>query len=310
MKRASPWLAVIFFLGCVVLGWWVLDLRSELARAASARDEAATVSHRQIVDLKHQLVQTRATAASAAKQIAQLQQTAGAGPAAGTRSDMKVIHLSDVLRDHPEYAALQAMDARRNVERTYGVAIDRLNLTPEQRAKLKALLVERQMSSTDAMVAAQAAGIERGTPAWQEAMKQSSQDVEQGISTLLGPGGQATWQQLQQRTSFENQVSNNFSPDFAAAGVALSADQNAGLVQAMADASYVGKDESGRPQNYNEPDPTTGITPHQQRVLDAAAQVLTPAQFQIFKADQLAQIQQQAIFKQYTQGASGYMIVP
>jgi len=197
---------------------------------------------------------------------------------------------------------LYAKDIRRNLVRMYGDGLNQLVLPPGQLAKLKDLLVEQQMSSLDAQQAAEAAGLARGSSAWQAAMRQASQDVQQDITALLGPDGQKTLQQLGSQNGYRNQIQNSFAPDFTDAGVPLSSDQSDRLAQAMAG-------PTGRtPPGYNDPDPSTGLTPRQEQVLMAAAQVLTPAQWQIFKTDQIQQAQRDAIMKQYTQGANSYMI--
>ncbi len=199
---------------------------------------------------------------------------------------------------------------RRNVERMYGDTLATLNLPADQLAKLKGLLAEKQMSSIDAIQAAEAAGIERGTPEWQDAIKQAAQDTEQQISAIMGPNADNTLAQLQMKVSFQNQVQNNYAADFANAGAPLSPDQSHALVQALSDANYAGKDTTNRPANYNEVDPTTGLTPHDSRIVEAAAQSLSPAQIQVLKTDQMENAQLSALMRQYNKGNGPVMFVP
>jgi hypothetical protein len=306
MQRAYPWLAAIFFIGCLVLGYFAFHQQAQIRQIGQDRDVLEQATHKQIVDLQHQLVRLKTDQAQAVAQVplAKKDLVPGQGSQDPNGNGVKTIHLGDVMKDHPEYEALYAKGIRRNLARSYGDGLDKLNLPPEKLAKLKDLLVEQQMSSLDAQQAAEAAGLERTSPAWRKAMNQASQEVQQDITDLLGPGGQKTLQQIRTQTSFQTQIQNNFAPDFADAGVALTPDQSAGLAEAMAGPSLPGKVPAG----YNDPDPATGLTPHQEQILTAASQVLTPAQLQIFKADQVQQNQESAIMKQYTQGANAYMI--
>ncbi len=63
-----------------------------------------------------------------------------------------------------------------------------------------------------------------------------------------------------------------------------------------------GKDTSTRPANYNDVDPSTGLTPHNSRILAEAAAVLSPAQIQVLKTDQIEGAQQAAVMRQYMAG--------
>ncbi len=162
-------------------------------------------------------------------------------PGARASRNGKTIRIGDILKEHPEYAALYAKQIRRNVLRMYGGDFTSLNLPPDQLSKLKDLLVERQMSGIDAQEAAEDAGLQRGSPEWQEAVKQSYQEVQQQITALLGPNGNSLLLQLQARAAMQNQVQYTYAPDFMDAGVPLSAAQASGLVQAMADTNYAGQ---------------------------------------------------------------------
>lgn len=108
----------------------------------------------------------------------------------------------------------------------------------------------------------------------------------------------------------QNQVNVTYAPDFADAGVPLTPAQASGLVQAMADANYAGKDSSTRLPGYNTPDPTTGLTPHDNRIINAAALVLNPAQVQILKTDQIQNRQIAATMKQYNKSGGPAMFAP
>jgi hypothetical protein len=313
MRRAIPWLAAIFFVGCLALGTFVRQQKAEIARVEVARKAAENEARTRIADLQSQVGTLTAAKVQADKQIALLTQS-GSAPdkPQGDRPDggAKIVHISDIIKDHPEYAALYENQMRRNVDRMYGNGLNTLNLTPDQLSQLKNLLTERQMGAIDAQQAAEASGLVSGSPAWQAAMNQASQDMEGQIQALLGSNADALLEQLRARMSIQNQVQNNYSPDFADAGLPLTPDQAIGLIQAMADANYSGKDTSTRPPNYNVPDPTSWLTPHDDRIINSATQILSPAQIQLLTTDQMENQQISAIMKQYSSGGGRVMFVP
>jgi hypothetical protein len=296
MQRALPWIAAILLLTTGALGYLVITLKTEVTQVHLDWDTAEKDAQKRIFDLQHRLTLAKEAQARADRQIAQLRRDPSArANGNGANGGRRIISMSEIMRDHPEYAAIYAKQMRRNIDRTYGNSLGSLNLGPDQLAQLKNLLVERQMSNMDAMSAAQAAGLQQGSPEWRQALKESSQNVEQQLTALLGSNADATLQQLQFQGSMATQVEFNYAPDFADAGAPLSSAQSAALAQAMSDASYAGKDESTRPANYNQVDPATGLSPHDQRIINSAAQALSPAQ---------VQVQQNAIMKEYTQGGN------
>jgi hypothetical protein len=330
MNRALTWLSAILFLGCLSLGYLAARQRTEIAQAKTEItqvnlhwDAAKKEEQKQILDLQQQLATAKGAQGLAQKPAGQQTQDLSAtaqsksedasadGSANGSTSGGgTIIHIGDILKDHPEYAALYAKQVRRNVDLKYGNSLSTLNLAPDQISKLKDLLTERAMSSIDAQQLATAAGLERGSPEWQDAMKTAAQDTEQQITDILGSNADATLTQLQVRTAIQNQVNTTYSADFTDAGMPLSPAQSSGLIQAMADANYAGKDLSTRPAGYNTPDPTTGLSPHDKRIIDAAATVLTPAQIQVLTNDQVDYHKIATVMKQYNPHGGPVMFVP
>jgi len=307
MQRAYPWLTAILLLVFLGLGYLLLREKTEIVAVGLRRDDADRAARAQAIDLQHELTAAKTAQTRAEKQLADLKQ-AGAVPAKAAPDDadgMKTIHISDIIKEHPEFAAVWAAQQRRNMLRQYGPALAKLNLPPDQLAKLKDLLVERDMSAMDAQQAAEAAGLKQGSPGWRDAMTQAAAAAEQDITNLMGTNGAQFLQRLQARANFENQVENTYSADFADGGAPLNPEQSAALAQAMADANYAGRSTADRPANYNLVDPTTGLTPHESRVLQSAAATLTPAQLEIYKADLLQSHQQAAILKEYQNGPNG-----
>lgn len=171
-------------------------------------------------------------------------------------------------------------------------------------------MVERQIGYIDAQQAATAAGLEQGTPAWQAAIQEASHDVQHQISAILGPNTDSILAQLQERSVIQNQVQFTYAPDFDDAGLPLTPEQTNGLIQAMADANYAGKDTSTRPPGYNVADPTTWLSPHDNRIITSASQVLTPSQVQVLTTDQAQKEQMAAIMKELNSGGRPVSIVP
>lgn len=314
MKSALPWLAAILFLGCLVLGYLVLQEKTVITQVTLRFEAAEKEAQSRNSELQHQLAIAKAAEASADKPVAKAAADLAVPtpPQGGSSANggPKIIHISDIMNDHPEYVALYIKQMRRNVDRAYGDSLNVLNLAPAQLSQLKNLVAERQMSNLDAQGAAEAAGLERNSPAWQEAMKRAAQETEQQITALLGDNANATLEVLQARGGFQAQVELNYKSDFVDAGVPLTPEQSNALVQALSDANYTGKDLSTRPPGYNDSDPTTGLTPHENRILDSVSRALSPAQLEIVKNDLVENRRTTGIMHEYTNSGGPVMIVP
>lgn len=87
-------------------------------------------------------------------------------------------------------AALKAgaAAARSGLDQRYGGLFRRLGLPPAELEKLRDLLVERQLSTVDTMMVAQAHGIEleANYPRWKALNDKVRADVDEGIRTTLG----------------------------------------------------------------------------------------------------------------------------
>ena len=301
MHRLFPWLTLFLFLGCAALGYVVLHQTGEITQLNLSWKTKKSAADSQVQKLQKEAAAEKTALAAAQTQLAKNSAAAAAGPGASAAGGRRVIHISDILKEHPEYTGFYEKQMRRNVERMYGDGLNTLNLPADKLVQLKDLLAERQISSLDAMQAAEAAGLQRGSPEWQAAMKQAADDAQQQIAAILGPNADNTLAQLAMRARIQTAVQNTYAPDFSYAGLGLSPAQSNGLVQAMADANYAGKDTSTRPANYNDVNPDSGLSPHDQRILNNAAQVLTPAQVQLLKTDQAENEKISAIMKQYQQ---------
>jgi hypothetical protein len=314
MKNILPWLTAFLFLGCLALGYLLVRERGVVTEVTVREATAGRQAGDRIAELQNQLAVTKAAAAAAGHPAVRTPPPAADAaprpPSPGSGGSPRVVHLSDIMKDHPEYAALYAKEVRRGIDHMYGDGLNTLGLAPAQLSQLKNLLAERQMNNVDAQGAAEAAGLERGSPAWQDAMKQAAQETEQQIEAVVGPNANSTLQILQARASLQAQVETSYKSDFADAGVPLSPEQTNAVVQALSDANYTGRDLSTRPPGYNDPDPATGLTSHESRILDAVSRVLSPAQLQIARTDLVENRQSTTIMHEYTGSGGPVMIEP
>lgn len=301
MRRVSPWLAGILFAAFLGLGYLYFYRAAQMALKTADWEAGRKEGDKRLASLKQQLDAAQAAEGEAAKHLADAAKAPA--PAKQAPQERKTLHIADMVRDHPELAAIRERDARRNMLRWYGPALDTLNLPPETLAKLKDLLVQQMAASGDATAAARAQGLKPGTPEWRQAVQQSTLDIQQQITATLQTAVPMNWAQLQARVGFTDQVQSNFGPELILAGAPLSPAQSQALVQAMADATYAGRDTSGRPANYNVRDPSTGLTPHDLQILNNAAGALTPEQLQAIKTGHQEAAVQAAVYKEYgTQG--------
>jgi len=274
-------------------------------RAAQAAARNLSDALLQSTQLRRQLAETRASHDKDKQLIEQLNRRneQGAAPqSVNPDRQVKIVHLSDIMKEHPEFAALHAKDMRRRTIHQYGASLIALNLPADQLAKAKNLLVERDMSRADAVQAAQANGIAQGSPEWRTAIAQASEGVTQDLNSLLQTYANTSLSQLDLLNDTRASFEFNFAPDFVDAGLPLSEAQAQAIEQAGADASYRSPNAQPHPPNYNIPDPTTGITPKQNQMINQVAPVLTPAQLEIYKTSMLESMQLQAINNEYTNG--------
>jgi hypothetical protein len=304
-ERLYPCLAAISFLGLLALGYLAFRQRAEIVHIDLDLGTADHASHQRIADLQQQLAAAKEAETQAEKAVAQAT-AASARPSAGNGDgNVRTIRLSEIAKDHPEYAALIARETRRNILREYGDALADLNLPPEQVAKMKDLLVERELSINDAQQAAEAAGLQRGTAAWRAAMQQVTDSVAQEMTAVLGTDSRPIVDKLQNESGNLSQIQYTYAPDFADAGLPLNPDQSRALAEAMAAARNPGGATPAQMRSFNQADPDTGLSPYDNQLLSAAAQILSPAQLQVLKTEQLQNNQQSAIFRTYMTGASG-----
>jgi len=302
--RTHYLLVIVAALGCLGLGYLALGERTALARANLDLETAQTISRRKVSNLRGELAAAREAQNRAEGQAAQLKQATAArgNPSAG--DGIRTIHQSDIARDHPEYAAILARQNRRNMLQRYGAGLAALNLPPDKLAKMKDLLVEQSAAQQDVAAAAQAAGLKPGSPEYGTAMKEAMDDVNRQMTDLLGQDSAVTMRTLQATASIQNSVQYMLAPDLIDAGIPLSPGQNDALILAVGSvrAAAFGKQT---PPGYYNADPSTGLSASDSQMLAAAAQVLSPEQLGVAKADLIMQNQQSAILQPYFKNNPG-----
>ena len=233
-------------------------------------------------------------------------QATAASPSTGAN----MIHMKDLLRDHPEMAALQQRELRRSIVREYGRAIAALNLSPDKAAQLKELLVEKAVTSSDAVDAATKAGLQPSSGDTYKAISQATRDLDQAINTLIGADADDKLEALKGTNFYGNGNEIDESAlDMEDAGVPLSAEQAQALAQFLHDLSSPAKNPDSGAPGFKNADPITWQSPLDQQLFAKASTVLTPSQLQILKTSRSESNQREAIINQYRSSSDEAVII-
>jgi len=277
-------------------GTAISRLRAELL----ADSTGALQMRKQIIDLKAKV--------AAASVTAKQQSAAALGLKSAPLGDATTVHISDIERDHPEFEMLRQKQARRYMLAQFGTALASLNLPTDKLARLKDLLTEKSMSQSDAMAAARSAGLQPGTPDYNQAINAAVGEIDQQIAALIGSSGQAAFKESQSVAQTAAVVARDFQTDFTDSGVPLSPEQSRNLSQLLTDngsrAYYAAQNVS---RNI---DPTTWLSPANSLMLAQAADILSPAQLEIFENHMTEENQRTAILNQYNPKQGPVVIVP
>ena len=293
MARLYPWLAAVLAIALMVLGYCYLKQSAEMGLIRAELTEKsfhAEQDHRQIADYQKRLTAANDAAKKAEEELVAQDHAATASAPTVTRRT-QVINMNDIARDHPEYVELQRKQMRRAMLRLYGDTLSTLNLPPEQLAQLKDLLANRTLLPGDPRVA----GLTQGTPAYNQAARAASQEVNQEIDALIGADNQAKLRDAQIVQMGQSLVANNYAPDFQDAGVPLSPEQTRSLAQLLSPGNMAGQSLGSA-----QPDSTTGLSPRDDALIEQAAQIMSPAQLAILKSDRADQNRMTAIMQEYT----------
>ena len=308
MSRSIPWI-LCGLLGASAVALAVqlgrVDVEMARLRGLASRDAVELKqSQRHAVQLMARLDKTKSTASATTAAAADAKQS---DKGDDKDNGVTVIHMSDVVRDHPEMADLWNKQQRMNMLRQYGDAIAGMHLPPDEAEKLKSLLVERQNSMNDARDAAAKAGIKPGTPEMAQATSQAAAEVQQQITGLIGADGNA---QLQAGVGANNNsyAITNYGYAMTDAGVPLSTDQSKTLAQLMYAANTAAQTAGASPGDARRPDPTTWLSPADQQFLSSAAAVVSPAQLEILRAQRADDNRRQAVMRPYYGNGRSVMI--
>jgi RNA polymerase sigma factor (sigma-70 family) len=286
--------------GAAILG---VTLHREItalrAEQASLQGEA-DASRRRANDLAVKLANDDALVAKLNLQLSR-QKDSGATAANPSANGAKILHIKDIIRDHPEYEALMRKDLRRSTLRMYGRAVAALNLAQNQATQLKELLVERELASDDAREAAVQAGLKWDSKNAGKVLSEATKDLNQAITSLIGADGVEKLEGLK-ATNFYGSVNqvDEYALDMADAGASLSVEQAQTLSQWLREVANPDRNPDAGAPGFNDVDPSTWQSPLDQQFYAKAAAILTPTQLQVLKASRSENNQRQAIIRSYT----------
>lgn len=183
----------------------------------------------------------------------------------------------EILREHPEYAAVLRRRKARSLIATYEQGIEALGLPPAVAARLCQLLIERQLSAKDAKQVAQADGIPSRSAWLDQAVNNATTAVDAQIANLIGPEGERQLQVAQRLNSYQQRV-RSASPAFVLGGENLTPQQAADLAQAWYSADDVTANPDSRQPGFMTPDASTNLAPGDELLLEKAARILSPTE--------------------------------
>jgi RNA polymerase sigma factor (sigma-70 family) len=303
----------VILAGAAVLG---VAQHREIAALQTERSEllsqsAAIGRHARVLEVR--LADSDAALAGMRTQLSGLKSSGGTNAGGGVSAaaaGVKVIHLKDVIRDHPEYAALQRKELRREIVREYGHAIAALNLSSDMATQLKELLVERETAISDAQGAVTESGLPWDSAAANKAASDAAKESNQAIIALIGSDTDDRLEALKGTMSSGNlNPVDDLALDLDDAGVAISTDQSQTLAQWMHDLGNPAKNPDAGTPGYKEVDASTWQSPLDQQFFAKAATILTPTQLQVLETSSAENNQRDAIINQYRAGGHGALMI-
>jgi hypothetical protein len=200
-------------------------------------------------------------------------------------------------------AVLSAMtDAtKRSVERRFADLFTQLGLSPEDRAKLVDLLVQKQSAPRDATAKLMAGNLDTSQrTALIQQMKDDSANAEASVKDFLGEANYAQYQDYVHQQA-ETARATALNAQFAQSGEPLSPDQSSSLKSLMDDerrnftfTADLGANDVDPAAVLNGPAVDTYLTESEElskRITDRAASILTPTQLAVFQKNQANQLQ-------------------
>ena len=240
----------------------------------------------QVKDRDAQIVRLTAAAKSSARRAQRpegdAQQRSPApdnpGAGAGRSSQPPNADAFRALMQSPKAMQLMASQQRGNIETRYAPLFKSLNLPPDQLAKFKDLLIDKQNAARDVITVARQEGITDRTEI-QQLIQQAQADVDTSIASLIGTDKLAQYQNFDQtapQRSVVSEVGQRLSYTDP-----LSPAQSEQLVSLLA--QYAPARDDG---NSSRPPSRISITG---QVIDAAQTFLTPTQLDALRQMQAEQ---------------------
>lgn len=242
LTRLLPTTLLVLTLAALLL----LDQRH---REVSHRLDAA---HREIVSLQTALAAAQTTALLARRQpdsqAQSLPPTSDGGSSARRwppAAERVTIPLG--TEDLNRLQRVQAVHERAALDRRFAALFRQLNLDPDKLARLKNLLVERELSTSDAYVAASEQGIDlqRDSRSAEQAVAAATAEVERAIAELLGGEAYAAYSRYRDSLPHRGTV-EQLEQRLSYTPTPLSESQSAALLQIFAATANDARPPSGR----------------------------------------------------------------
>lgn len=271
------------------------DVQNQLKKASEMQEQVVRAERKSKV-LDDSLVATSKLADEKAKQAEQLQKSL-ADAKSGSVNPFGA--MSKMFKD-PAMKEMIKMQQKASIgpiiDKQYAELFQQLNLTPEQTAALKSLLVEKMLAGSDASFSM----MDGSLPASQRAelakqIKTARDAADAQIKQFLGDENNQTFQAYEKTTPYRMVVSQ-FSDQLANGSTPLSQDQQAQLIQTISEVSN-GYKRTTDPGNLNpsKDDFASMLTEEKinrmsrdnvnidQQVLTRVQQILTPEQLTAFQ---------------------------
>ena len=266
------------------------------ARQAEASLAAAQhVSEDQVRTLQARL--TTAEKSLAAAQVARETKPAAttANPAAAEepaqtkkRKAPPAVPFSERMKD-PTYAAAARQQALRMIQQVHGDTLAASKLNSTDLARLKTLLVERELARQDSVDAARRAGLSQAEV--NQTVSRTSQLANEALVALIGESGHAQLQRDVMASGWRSFIETSISPELRSSGGAVSTEQATQLAVGFGeyfDATWRADPTTWRGiQSFWNPqwdlDPQTGLNRYARGLLEKYAPILTPAQLQTLR---------------------------
>lgn len=214
------------------------------------------------------------------------------------------LHISEIVKQHPEYVKIYEHDLRREIQFLYGPALDALHLPPETVATVKALLLKKREQEDDAGQAAVSAGMSQGSSDYREPVAQAGAEYQTQINTMIGADGASALKLAAKLPDFRDQVQQWIAPTLAEANLPLDPDKTEALAGALATVP-----ERQNP-SYITPDATTGLNQADQNLLATAAKLLSPEQLEVMRQLRIEKNLRMKIMREYLPSSGSYTLEP